>query len=193
VTIPAGLAGQPLATVQKKLTGLGLKVGDPTTTYSDTVDKGSVVSTTPGPGKTAQVGSTVQIVVSLGADPVTIPDGLVGQDPAAVQKQLVDLGLKVVVDPTEQPSDTATAGTVAGLTQDDGTELVAGSEVKAGSTVTIIVSSGPAGSDPTPTGTPTATPTGDTATGDTATSAPTGGTTDPTVAPTEAAREADTE
>ncbi|GMA23885.1 hypothetical protein GCM10025864_16440 [Luteimicrobium album] len=195
VKIPDGLAGQPLATVQAKLKALGLKVADPTTAYSDDVPKGSVVSTTPGAGTAVKAGSTVQVVVSQGQKPattVTIPTGLVGQDADAVQAALVDLGLKVVVDPTEQPSDTVPAGGVLSLTRGDGIEVVEGSEVDAGSTVTIVVSSGPDGSDPTPAPTPTGTPT-PTPTGDTATSAPTGGTTDPTAAPTEAAREADTE
>jgi serine/threonine-protein kinase len=187
VKIPDGLAGQPLATVQAKLKALGLKAADPTTAYSDDVPKGSVVSTTPGTGTTVKVGSTVQVVVSQGPEPVTIPDGLVGQDSDAVKGKLTDLGLVVVVTQGEKPSDTP-AGDVLSLTPGEGSEVVPGS------TVTIVVSPGPGGSEPTPTptDTPTATPTGDTATS-TPTSTPTGGTTDPAVTPTEAAREADTE
>ncbi|WP_153022625.1 PASTA domain-containing protein [Luteimicrobium xylanilyticum] len=184
VTISDGLVGQPLATVQKKLTGLGVKVVvDPKKVYSDAVKAGSVASVSPAEGTSVKVGSTVTLVVSQGPKPpatVTIPEGFVGQDPDTIKDKLVALGLKVVIADVEETSD-APAGTVAGLTKDDGTELAEGSQVEAGSTVTIVVSSGQDGSVPTPT--PTGTPTTE----------PTGSTSEPTATPTEKARESETD
>lgn len=180
VTIPDGLVGQPLATVTAKLKALGLKIGATTKDYSDTVSAGGVISVDPKAGTSVNVGSAVAIVVSLGEEPterVTIPAGLVGQDPAAVQTTLEGLGLKVVVDATKQPSETIPAGAVLSVDPKSGTS------VDVGTTVTVVVSSGPGGSTPTPTPdptTPAATPTPT----DSPTSTPTA---------TEAAREQETD
>jgi serine/threonine-protein kinase len=58
---------------QAKLEALGLK----TTTredFSDTIDKGKVVGTSPPAGQSVKRGDTVTIIVSKGPDLVTVPD-----------------------------------------------------------------------------------------------------------------------
>ncbi|HIT67967.1 MAG TPA: Stk1 family PASTA domain-containing Ser/Thr kinase [Candidatus Merdisoma merdipullorum] len=68
--------GSSESAVTAYLTGRGLKVSR-SEEYSDTVAKGDVISYNPGNGSTVEYGSTVNIVVSLGREPVTtasVPD-----------------------------------------------------------------------------------------------------------------------
>jgi eukaryotic-like serine/threonine-protein kinase len=67
------LTGSTEADARAKLEGLGLK----TTTrqdYSDTVESGKVIGTSPAAGQQAKRGDTVTIIVSKGPDLVTVPD-----------------------------------------------------------------------------------------------------------------------
>jgi membrane peptidoglycan carboxypeptidase len=83
---------------------------------------------------------------------VTVPGGLVGRTQADAEAALLDAGLAVAV--TQQASDDVAAGRVVSASQGGGT-------LPAGSTVTLVVSSGPAPAPaPAPTPTPTAPPTG---------------------------------
>ena len=66
---------------------------------------------------------------------VTIPSDLIGQDPQPAQTELQNLGFKVQV---QQQSSTATQGKVYDTNPKQGTT------VKSGSTVTLLVSAGPA-------------------------------------------------
>ncbi len=61
--------GSSESAVTSYLTGKGLKVSR-SEAYSDTVPKGDVISYNPGNGSTVKPGSTVNIVVSLGPEPV---------------------------------------------------------------------------------------------------------------------------
>lgn len=61
--------GSSESAVTSYLTGKGLKVSR-SEAYSDTVSKGDVISYNPGNGSTVALGSTVNIVVSLGPEPV---------------------------------------------------------------------------------------------------------------------------
>ena len=61
--------GSSESAVTNYLTGKGLKVSR-SEAYSDTVPKGNVISYNPGNGSTVAPGSTVNIVVSLGPEPV---------------------------------------------------------------------------------------------------------------------------
>lgn len=67
--------GSTESAVTNYLTGKGLKVAR-SEAYSNTVPKGNVISYSPGNGSTVKSGSTVNIVVSLGPEPVktaTVP------------------------------------------------------------------------------------------------------------------------
>lgn len=92
---------------------------------SDTVAKGTVISTTPTDGTTIAVGSTVTITVSSGRSTAEVP-AVIGMDFAKAKRQLEDAGFKVkladgsstasgvVVDQSE--TGTATKGTTIVLT-----------------------------------------------------------------------------
>lgn len=97
--------------------------------YSDEVERGHVISQTPSPKTKLQPGATVTIVVSLGPRTFPAPD-LVGMGRDAAVAEIRSLGL--VPNVIELPGATGEL-TVA-------TQLpLAGTVVKAGSTITIYV------------------------------------------------------
>jgi serine/threonine-protein kinase len=72
VTVP-DVHGKPVGTATSILTNLGLQVTR-TDTFSDTVDAGIVMSSSPGPGATLSKGATVNLVVSKGPQLFQVPD-----------------------------------------------------------------------------------------------------------------------
>jgi serine/threonine-protein kinase len=117
-----------------------LKLGNVQTRDSDQ-PQGYVLSQSPEQGKSVDVGTEVNIVVSDGL--VTVPN-VIGSSEAQARSALSNAGLDVSV--TSQENDES-AGTVLAQTPN------AGNQVSRGDTVTITVSTGP----PTPTPTPTVT------------------------------------
>jgi serine/threonine-protein kinase len=131
--------GSSESAVTNYLTKKGLVVSR-SEAYSSSVAKGNVISYSPGNGSTVQVGSTVNIVVSLGPEPVktaTVPS-LTGKTRAEAQSALEAVGLKAAF--SEEYSDSVTADYV--LSQ----SIASGSTVDQGTTVNVVVSKG---SDPT--------------------------------------------
>ena len=133
VTVPQ-VTNMTLRAAERRLEGEGLKVGAVTQENSDEVDQGRVLEQNPEPGESADSGSDVDLVISAGSEMVTMPDvlGLSERDATA---QLSELGLNV--NPESQESDEPEGIVV-------NTEPRPATEVQAGSTVTIYVSTGPA-------------------------------------------------
>ncbi|GAA4624440.1 Stk1 family PASTA domain-containing Ser/Thr kinase [Cellulomonas oligotrophica] len=115
----------------------------PTEAFDDVVPEGTVVSTDPGPGEDVRKDGTVAYVVSKGPDLVTVPDGLVGAMQADAEQALESADL-VADYGTPEHHDTAPSGQVLSATLEDGADATAGAEVGRGSTVRLVVSSGPA-------------------------------------------------
>ena len=109
------------------------------------VPVGTVISQSPAGNQKADVGSVVTIVVSTGPSAITVPD-VSGQSVATASANLTSAGFKV--NESQQSSEKVAAGKVIG------TNPSAGTQAAPGSTVTIIVSTGP-----TPTTTTTSTTT----------------------------------
>jgi serine/threonine-protein kinase len=63
------LSTLPEETARKRLMDEGLVVGDLTQEYSDTVETGSIVRQSPGPGTRLMRGDAVELVISLGPEP----------------------------------------------------------------------------------------------------------------------------
>jgi beta-lactam-binding protein with PASTA domain len=80
-----------------------------TEVFADKPD-GVVVETDPASGKTAEKGSVVELKVSKGGKPVTVPD-VVGTTSSEATKTLQDAGFKVnlVAVPSDEPSGTVLA------------------------------------------------------------------------------------
>jgi serine/threonine-protein kinase len=99
---------------------------------SKTVEEGLVIRSEPGGGTTATKGSTVTLFVSRGPKLTKVP-ALVGSQRGAAVERLRGRGLQPSVSEEESSSP---KGQVISQSPD------AGSEVEAGSTVSIVVSSG---------------------------------------------------
>lgn len=134
LTVP-GLSGVSREEAEKALTGMGLMVSVDNSRYSDTVDEGLVITTNPGAGSNVNVGDTVTLYISQGAEgsTVVVPK-VVGHYVEDARVALGNLGLFVyyteVVDPTVEK------GLV--ISQD----IPEGTSVKTGTNVTITVSAG---------------------------------------------------
>jgi beta-lactam-binding protein with PASTA domain len=103
---------------------------------SETVAKGHVVSTDPAPATEVQIGGTVTVFVSSGPATVKVPE-VKGQQQAQATEALEAAELKPVVQKreVEEPSP----GTVISQSP------AAGSQVKPGSKVTVVVAQEPKG------------------------------------------------
>lgn len=101
---------------------------------SDTVAKGEVISQTPAANTKAAKKSIVTIVVSTGKGDVEVPD-VVNKSQVVASNTLGQKGFSVSV--TQQSSTTVASGLVIS------TNPAAGTKAPSGSTVTIVVSTGP--------------------------------------------------
>jgi beta-lactam-binding protein with PASTA domain len=135
VAVP-DVVGMPEADAVSAITGVGLVAGA-SEAADETVPAGSVISQDPVAGSTVAVGSTVSIVVSTGPDtPATIPvPDVSGLPEGDAQKTLEDAGFAATS--TQQPSADVEIGLVVS------TNPSAGTEVAPGTSVEMIVSSGP--------------------------------------------------
>ena len=134
LTVP-GLSGVSREEAEKTLTGMGLMVSVDNSRYSDTVAEGMVITTNPGAGSNVNLGDTVTLYISQGAEgsTVVVPK-VVGHYVEDARTALGNLGLFVyyteVVDPSVEK------GLV--IAQD----IPEGTSVKTGTNVTITVSAG---------------------------------------------------
>lgn len=132
VAVP-NVVGQPAADAAAAITAAGL-VPASQEQPSDTVEAGIVISTDPAAATVVPSGSTVTATVSSGSSTVPVPD-VTGQTAADAQAALEAAGF--VVTTSEAPSTDVEAGLVIE------TSPVAGTEVAPGTTVNIVVSTGP--------------------------------------------------
>ncbi len=135
VTVP-NVVGQSQGAAGNTLSGANLNVGNVTPQASNSVTAGNVISQTPTAGNSVAPGSTVNLVVSSGPAPVTVPN-VVGQSQGAAGNTLSGANLSVGTV-TSEASSSVTAGNVISQTP------TAGNSVAPGSTVNLVVSSGPA-------------------------------------------------
>ncbi|HEY8583608.1 MAG TPA: PASTA domain-containing protein [Capillimicrobium sp.] len=126
------VTGQPLQAALAVLSNAGF---DPSVerTTSD-APEGRVLRQDPQPGTEAEVGSEVTLTVSDGPGQATVPD-VGGDRRRAATRALEQAGFEVAV--REETSDSVAAGRAVG------TAPAAGTLVEVGSSVTLIVSTGP--------------------------------------------------
>jgi beta-lactam-binding protein with PASTA domain len=133
VTVP-NVAGQSEAAAGAALRHAGL-VPVPALTASSTVADGVVISETPPAGSVVSKGTRVTIAVSTGPGSSPLPD-VAGLTAAQATAKLKEAGFKPTTE--KQSSATVVSGRVIS------TDPSAGTEAQAGSSVTVIVSGGPA-------------------------------------------------
>ncbi len=133
VTVPS-LVGETEATALSALESLGLK-GSSSESYSDTYDAGVVMEQSVKADKSVDVGTTIEYVVSKGAETkyVTMPS-VVGKEAELAAEAITSAGLIVEVE--EKYDSSVTAGYVISAS------ATAGSSVEEGSTVRIVISLG---------------------------------------------------
>ena len=102
--------------------------------YSSDVEEGYVISCNPNVGTEVDEGSNVEIIVSLGAEPATVPD-IRDKKEADAQAALEAAGLKGSA--SEEYSDDVPEGQVISQSIDPN------SKVSKGTTVSYVVSKGP--------------------------------------------------
>ncbi|MFG2677898.1 Stk1 family PASTA domain-containing Ser/Thr kinase [Streptomyces sp. NPDC048392] len=117
-----------------RLDDAGLDVGKVRHAYSDTVERGEIVSTDPGVGERIRKNDSVSLTVSDGPDTVKLPD-VAGYGLDRARTLLKDEGLEPGMV-TEEFSDEAAKGFVIS------TEPGSGTTVRAGSAVALVVSKG---------------------------------------------------
>jgi serine/threonine-protein kinase len=126
VEVP-GLAGLPEAEAIAAISQAGLVPGAVSEALSDTVPAGSTISSDPAAGASVEVGSSVAYVVSLGPEPVAVPDLVDLREPDAIEA-LTAAGL-VPGAVSEAFSDTVPAGSVVSQDPAADAELLPGSAV----------------------------------------------------------------
>ena len=97
-----------------------------TSQYYGFVAAGSVISQDPAGGNSVDEGSSVNLVVSLGSAPVTVPD-VVDQNQVTAEADIVSAGL-IVGTVTSENSDTVPAGSV--ISQDPVADISVGDRIQ---------------------------------------------------------------
>jgi serine/threonine-protein kinase len=132
VAVPK-LTGLSLREAQSRLQVKGLQLGTVHRENSDLLPKGRVLSQDPVADSTVDKGAAVDLVVSAGTKQVVIKY-VIGDTKQEAEQVLTGLGLNVRFETrdSDQPKDTVIE-----------TDPNAGETVDAGSTVTVVLSSGP--------------------------------------------------
>ena len=121
-------ASQAKSTLEKQ----GFKVVT-ANAYSDTVEKGKVISQNPDKGSSAAAGSTVTVIVSDGPEQISVPN-VKGKNEGDAQSILESAGFSTTI--TTQFSETVAQGKVISQSPSSGTKG------KRGDTVNLVVSLG---------------------------------------------------
>ena len=123
------------AAAEAVITNAELTVGTVETEYSDTVAAGNVISQDPLAGTSAPRGSAINLTVSIGPEPVNVPN-VVNMTQSAAEAALTSAGL--AVGTISQAVDAVVAvGNVISQSP------AAGASVLPGSAVNLVISSGP--------------------------------------------------
>ncbi|MFL6182841.1 MAG: Stk1 family PASTA domain-containing Ser/Thr kinase [Actinomycetes bacterium] len=129
-----GVVGKELSDAKKAIKD-HFKVGEVSREYSDSVRDGVVISTLPKRGVSVSPDTRIDLVVSKGLPPVDVPN-LLGTSEGDAKSALADANLKYQKT-DEQQSMKYAAGEIMSQSPS------AGSSVQQGSTVSVVVSTGP--------------------------------------------------
>ncbi len=132
-TIP-NVVGKSQSEAIKSLRSSGYEVGETTKEYSDDVEAGFVISQSPTAGTSAEAGDSVDLVVSLGAELISVPS-ITGKTVTELQELLAEAGL---TPRAGEATYSSTVDTNLVISQDP----IAGAKVEKGSTVTYVLSLG---------------------------------------------------
>lgn len=131
-TVPDPGTNSSLQYYTNKLTDRTLKVKKGDDIYSDEIAKGHVAEVQPAAGTEVNTGSTVEVRMSKGKRPVTVP-GVKGQERDRAKKTLEKAGLQVAEETEEFNKDIPSGQAIR-------TDPKEGAEVESGSEVTLVLS-----------------------------------------------------
>ncbi|WP_251151461.1 Stk1 family PASTA domain-containing Ser/Thr kinase [Cellulosimicrobium sp. Marseille-Q4280] len=140
LTVPTGLVGSTQVEASAAVEGADLTLGEPVSQHHDEVPAGQVMAVTDPDGAAIEEGATIRhdvpvvLTVSAGPAPVVVPQ-VTGSERDTAVRTLEDAGL--VVDVTEEYSESVAAGLVVRQSPEQGTDAVRTD------TVSIVVSLGP--------------------------------------------------
>ncbi|HEY3314501.1 MAG TPA: Stk1 family PASTA domain-containing Ser/Thr kinase [Bacillota bacterium] len=135
VKVP-GLAGRSVREAEVQLQGANLVLGQQSTDYADDVLEGYVIAQSPSPETEVREGSAVDITLSLGPQPAAFPlPDYSGENWLNVRKRMDQV--KLVLDQLTTQTSEQPIGSVLR------TVPVAGSPVRRGDKVSLVVSRGP--------------------------------------------------
>jgi serine/threonine-protein kinase len=122
------------AQARDQLEEAGLKVGEVSHAHSDTVERGTIIGSNPGPGARIRVNDSVSFTISDGPETVRVP-ALAGRKLEEARDQLRRDGLEPGMV-TRAFSEEVPRGSVISARPADGTQ------VRAGTAVALVVSKG---------------------------------------------------
>ncbi|MGW0993878.1 Stk1 family PASTA domain-containing Ser/Thr kinase [Streptomyces sp. NPDC002523] len=122
------------AQARQRLHEAGLDVGQVKRAYSDTVERGTVISSDPAPGARIRDNDSVALTVSLGPETVNVPN-VKGQSLARARARLKADGLEPGMVTREFSEDVARGAVIDTAPQ-------AGTEQHTGSAIALVVSEG---------------------------------------------------
>lgn len=131
-TVPDPGTNSSLQYYTNKLTDRTLKVKKGDDVYSDEIAKGHVAEVQPAAGTEVNTGSTVEVRMSKGKRPVTVP-GVKGQERDRAKKTLEKAGLQVAEETEEFNKDIPSGQAIR-------TDPKEGAEIESGSEVTLVLS-----------------------------------------------------
>jgi beta-lactam-binding protein with PASTA domain len=133
VKVP-NVVGKAQAQAESAITTAGL-TSNATTSYSETVANGVVISQDPAANTSLARGTAVNIVVSMGREPISVPN-IVGRSQAEAQSAITGAGLAFGGVTQTKYSDSVPNGVV--ISQ----EPAAGGSVQRGTSVSVVLSKG---------------------------------------------------
>ena len=124
------LTGLTLEDGIKILEETGLKPGNITEEYSQTIDKDKIINQDPSYNEEIKKGSTINLTISLGKEKIIIPD-IIGNDYLFALSQLESLGLNITTSKITNTENTEyLPGTVVDIFPPAGSEVERNSQVK---------------------------------------------------------------
>lgn len=133
VTVPE-LVNLPLEEAKTKLTEAKLSLGEVSEQFSESVEAGKLISISPGAGESVKHDSSVNLVVSKGREPISVPD-LANLSRTEAEAKVTEA--KLIFSVTEEFNDSVEAGYVISQAP------AAGETLHRGDSVSFVVSKGP--------------------------------------------------
>ena len=127
--------GLTVPVARDKLNKQNLVIGKKSKEYSDSVDKGVIISSTPNVGKSVRKDTAVNLVVSRGPQPINVPN-VTGKSVADARSSVEGVGLQLTISDRKYNGSVAAGSVISQSPSSSG-------QLTAGGAVSVVVSRGP--------------------------------------------------